>query len=90
MNRGCLCTHRPMPPYQKWGQIPRYWSRSPQGWVQAGYIPFKCVFSPLPLLLQRQTALEEGLEGASSVKGTHSNGSLTLVDFQITANLTPL
>ena len=60
------------------GQVPSCWSRSPEGQVQAGSIPFKCMFSalPAPVPLPQQCwskrclcGLSAGLGGLAADRG---------------------
>ena len=49
-------------PYPGWEWVPSCWSRSPDCWVWAGSVHFKCVLSPLPELAsstQKGVVLEQ-------------------------------
>ena len=41
----------PSLPVWEWSHVPRYWSRSPDGWIWAGSSPSKCALFPQQLYL---------------------------------------
>ena len=45
-----LSNQWPSQPCKEWGPLSSYYSGSPEGWAQAGCIPFKCVFFLFPTL----------------------------------------
>ena len=77
-----------------WDLSPSFWSRGPEDWTQASFVPFKCVLSPLlsPWLLpQERRALKDGsLSSFSSCVGYRLKSKLSpKCCFCITSIFTP-
>ena len=77
-----------------WDLSPSFWSRGPEYWTQASFLPFKCVLSPLlsPWLLpQERRALKDGsLSRFSSCVGYRLKSKLSpMCCFCITSIITP-
>ena len=87
---GFSTDHLPEPPYWGCGWGPSCWSRSPEGWVWAGCVPFKCVYCPLPALFplsQRGAVLEQ--EGLMWVFGMGLGVGCDSQGFQMASDALP-
>ena len=64
----------PALPYQGWGLIPSYWSRSPERWAWANSVPFKCVLFPT----SQSTGTITPETGNAEASGAHVGSWLVL------------